>query len=104
MLEVVGAYRGQVQVGVTGLRKERLVRVGDHHLATRDFQDGLPRPPHGNSVAELTVGASSWYSPREVRKISENRGRVTTREPKVPILDHGEEVGLKEALVSALVI
>src|SRR3989440_8381695 len=39
------------------------VRVGDHHLATGDCQDGLLRPPHGNSVAELTVGASPAAPP-----------------------------------------
>ncbi len=49
---------GQGELRVTGLRKEHLVRVGDHHLATRDFQGGLLRLPHENSVAELITCAS----------------------------------------------
>src|SRR5437773_470486 len=57
----------QVELRVTGLRKEHLVRVGDHHLATGDCQDGLRRPPHGNSVAELTVGASPRGAPDAFR-------------------------------------
>jgi hypothetical protein len=60
----------QVQLRVPGLRKEHLVRVRDHHLATAGFKDGLLRPRHGTSVAEFTLGAreveetGSWRSCR----------------------------------------
>src|SRR5262249_35081739 len=47
---------GQVELRVAGLRKEDLVRVGDRHLAPGDFQEGLRRLRHADSVDNSRPG------------------------------------------------
>ncbi len=52
-----GVVLREIELGVAGPREEHLLRVGDHHLAARDFEDRLLRFRHGQSLAESAFAA-----------------------------------------------